>query len=128
MPRLVLLFCHAGQINAEIMTPYQTSAPLPADIAYHADVRLSKPGHTKSPQGERSLESSHLHGAHQAQHICRSHSVCCGLVQFDKEISKDLRPRLERTGDADLLQPFLDYFSGRSFQSSTSLLALWEGA
>ncbi|CAK0734256.1 hypothetical protein CVIRNUC_000405 [Coccomyxa viridis] len=46
--------------------------------------------------------------------------------QFDNEISKDLRPRLERTGDADLLQPFLDYFSGRSFQTGTSLLALWE--
>ena len=48
-------------------------------------------------------------------------------MQFDNEISKDLRPRLERTGDADLLQPFLDYFSGRSFQTGTSLLALWEG-
>ena len=48
-------------------------------------------------------------------------------VQFDNEISKDLRPRLERTGDADLLQPFLGYFSGRSFQIGTSLLALWEG-
>ena len=50
-----------------------------------------------------------------------------GCLQFDNEISKDLRPRLERTGDADLLQPFLDYFSGKSFKVGTSLLALWEG-
>ncbi len=49
------------------------------------------------------------------------------LVQFDNEISKDLRPRLERTGDQNLLQPFLDYFRGKSFQNGTSLLALWEG-
>ena len=49
------------------------------------------------------------------------------FVQFDNEISKDLRPRLERTGDQDLLQTFLDYFSGKSFQVGTSLLALWEG-
>ena len=71
--------------------------------------------------------SSHQHGAHQARYNCKDHDVCCGIVQFDNEISKDLRPRLERTGDADLLQPFLDYFSGRSFQTGTSLLALWEG-
>ena len=49
------------------------------------------------------------------------------LPQFANEISKDLRPRLERTGDQDLLQTFLDYFSGKSFQVGTSLLALWEG-
>ncbi len=48
------------------------------------------------------------------------------FLQFDNEISKDLRPRLERTGDQDLLQTFLDYFSGKSFQVGTSLLALWE--
>ncbi|CAL5225572.1 g8414 [Coccomyxa viridis] len=48
------------------------------------------------------------------------------VSQFDNEISKDLRPRLERTGDQDLLQTFLGYFSGKSFQVGTSLLALWE--
>lgn len=49
------------------------------------------------------------------------------LAQFDNEISKDLKPRLARTGDEDLLQPFLDYFEGKSFEVGTSLLALWEG-
>ena len=49
------------------------------------------------------------------------------LAQFDNEISKDLKPRLARTGDEDLLQPFLDYFEGKSFKVGTSLLALWEG-
>ena len=56
------------------------------------------------------------------------HDISCTiLAQFDSEISKDLKPRLERTGDEALLQPFLDYFEGKSFEVGTSLLALWEG-
>lgn len=49
------------------------------------------------------------------------------VSQFDNEISKDLRPRLEKTGDVDLLQPFLDFFKDKSFQNGTTLLSLWEG-
>ncbi len=49
------------------------------------------------------------------------------MSQFDSEISKDLRPRLERTGDQGLLQPFLDFFKDKSFQFGTTLLSLWEG-
>lgn len=56
------------------------------------------------------------------------HEISCTvLAQFENEISKDLKPRLERTGDEALLQPFLDYFEGKSFEVGTSLLALWEG-
>lgn len=49
------------------------------------------------------------------------------VSQFDNEISKDLRPRLEKTGDEDLLQPFLHFFDDKSFSSGTTLLSLWEG-
>lgn len=49
------------------------------------------------------------------------------MSQFDSEISKDLRPRLERTGDQGLLQAFLDYFKDKSFTTGTTLLSLWEG-
>lgn len=49
------------------------------------------------------------------------------MSQFDNEISKDLRPRLEKTGDEGLLQPFLDFFKNKSFQVGTTLLSLWEG-
>ncbi|CAL8466934.1 g6470 [Coccomyxa elongata] len=48
------------------------------------------------------------------------------VSQFDSEISKDLRPRLERTGDQGLLQAFLDYFKDKSFTTGTTLLSLWE--
>ena len=47
--------------------------------------------------------------------------------QFNAEISKDLKPRLEKTGDQGLLPVFLDYFSDKSFSNGTTLLALWEG-
>ena len=62
-----------------------------------------------------------------ANHCSCSFSGPPAFLQFANEISKDLRPRLERTGDQDLLHTFLDYFSGKSFQVGTSLLALWEG-
>ena len=50
------------------------------------------------------------------------------VSQFDTEISKDLRPRLQATGDEGLLQPFLDFFNNKEFRVGSSLLALWEGA
>lgn len=50
------------------------------------------------------------------------------VSQFDSELSKDLEPRLEATGDQCLLKPFLDYFNDKTFRVGTSLLSLWEGA
>ena len=105
----------------------QTSDKLLATIAYPTQVKCIWLTYHSLPQRILLPKPLHRHGAHQAPHVCKDHDVCCGVVQFDNEISKDLRPRLERTGDADLLQPFLEYFSGRSFQIGTSLLALWEG-
>jgi hypothetical protein len=49
------------------------------------------------------------------------------VSQFDNEISKDLKPRLAKTGDEDLLIPFLAYFDDKSFANGTTLLSLWEG-
>ena len=128
LTRLILILRHMGWTEAEIMVTNQTSAPLLAFAAYRAQVKRMQSVQNNLPREMLFLEYFHQDGAHQAQCICSNdHEICCSLVQFDNEISKDLRPRLERTGDADLLEPFLDYFSGRSFQKGTSLLALWEG-
>lgn len=47
--------------------------------------------------------------------------------QFQADLEKDLRPRLEKTGDQGLLQPFFDYFKDKNLSYLSQLLALWEG-
>ena len=72
---------------------------------------------------------THTLRTHVARKLLRIQMLRAATVsQFDTEISKDLRPRLEATGDGNLLQPFLDFFSDKEFKTGTSLLALWEGA
>eukprot|EP00884_Botryococcus_braunii_P009435 jgi/Botrbrau1/18493/Bobra.0072s0072.1 len=48
------------------------------------------------------------------------------LSQFQTELEKDLKPRLEKTGDQGLLQPFFDFFKGKDLSYLSQLLALWE--
>ena len=76
----------------------------------------------------RAVILSCMRRCHSCLLIYVLHEISCPVwAQFDNEISKDLKPRLERTGDEALLQPFLEYFEGKSFEVGTSLLALWEG-
>lgn len=64
--------------------------------------------------------------------MCHAEAVSAGCSvtpsQFNAELGKDLKPRLEKTGDQGLLPQFLDYFKDKSLSYLSQLLALWEGA
>lgn len=47
--------------------------------------------------------------------------------QFIDEIGRDLKPRLDKSGDDDLWLRFADYFRNRSLDNGTDVLALWNG-
>lgn len=41
---------------------------------------------------------------------------------------KDLEPRLARTGDQALLQPFLEFFKNKPLSNGSTILSIWESA
>ena len=41
---------------------------------------------------------------------------------------KDLEPRLARTGDQALLEPFLDFFKDKPLSNGSTILSIWESA
>jgi len=44
------------------------------------------------------------------------------------EMRKDLEPRLARTGDQALLEPFLQFFKGKPLSNGSTILSIWESA
>lgn len=47
--------------------------------------------------------------------------------QFIGEIGRDLKPRLDKSGDDALWLKFADYFRSKSLWNGTNVLALWKG-
>lgn len=44
------------------------------------------------------------------------------------EMRKDLEPRLARTGDQALLEPFLEFFKDKPLSNGSTILSIWESA
>ena len=50
------------------------------------------------------------------------------LLGCSNEMRKDLEPRLARTGDQALLQPFLEFFKDKPLSNGSTILSIWESA
>ena len=64
-----------------------------------------------------------------------SHELAFGILLFtglllggSNEMRKDLEPRLARTGDQALLQPFLEFFKNKPLSNGSTILSIWESA